>query len=68
MKKLAKFVASLKATFKRNLPLLITGAGAVLASQSFRDYVGSHPQVAAAVPVIAWVLHALAHQHNQPAV
>lgn len=60
-----KFLASLKATFKRSMPVLIAGAGAVVASQSFRDYVGHHPQVAATVPVIVWVLHAVGHQHGQ---
>ena len=62
-----KFLASLKATFKRALPVLIAGASAVVASASFRDYVAAHPQFAVAVPVVVWILHAIGHQRSQTA-
>jgi uncharacterized membrane protein YsdA (DUF1294 family) len=45
---------------KRVAPLLITGAGAIIASSSFRHYVEHHPTVATFVPVIVWLLHAAA--------
>jgi hypothetical protein len=49
---------AVKHGFKRVAPLLVTGAGAIIASSSFRHYVENHPQVATFVPVIVWLLHA----------
>ena len=59
-----KFLASLKATAKRAVPVLLAGAAAVAASDSFRHYVDKHPQFAVAVPVIVWLLHAVGHQRT----
>lgn len=62
-----KFLAALKHGLKRVAPLALTGAGAFLASESFRHYVESHPQVATFVPVIVWLLHAVGAAKTPPA-
>lgn len=62
-----KFLVSLKATFKRAVPVLLAGASAVVASGSFRHYVDAHPQFAVAVPVVVWLLHAIGHQRSTTA-
>lgn len=58
------FIVSLKQTFKRNAPLLIAGATALVASDGFRNFVENHPAVAVYVPVVVWVLHAVGHSRS----
>jgi hypothetical protein len=58
---MSKLLASLKKGLVRVSPLLITGAGAIVASSSFRHYVDKHPAIATAVPVVVWLLHAVGH-------
>ena len=62
-----KLIASLKKGLIRVAPLLVTGAGAIIASSSFRHYVDKHPGVAAVVPVVVWLLHAAGHAKSQSA-
>lgn len=61
-----KLFASLKKGLVRVSPLLLTGAGAIVASSSFRHYVDTHPQVATVVPVVVWLLHSLGHAKSTP--
>jgi hypothetical protein len=54
-----KLLASLKHGAVRALPAIAAGAAAAAASPSFRHYVDAHPAIAAALPILVAMIHAL---------
>lgn len=62
MSRLSKLWAKAKKGALRSVPLLLTGAIALIASPSFQHYVEHHPAVSAFVPAVVWLLHAAVHK------